>query len=162
LYKEVGYQQETVDIFKGEQCERSRRLRRKLVKAIKNLFPEHVIVTHLPKCSRSMLLIDRSFMVSILLCRSKRKRGRFRWVIEPPPTERDYITLACTMNSTHDRVLDYFVVPKMSASTKLRRGTSWLQAGVRLHRLSDFYNVAKRLWAQRCKQTNIAQYLEEL
>ena len=162
LYKGVGYEQEATDIFKGQQCERSRHLRRKLVNTIKKLFPEHVTVTHLPRGSRSMLLIDHSFMVSILLCRSKCKRGRSCWVIEPAPVERDYITLLCTLNSSHDRVLDYFVLPKMTANTRVHRSDSWLQTGVRLQRLSDFYTIVKRLWAERGNQTTLSKYLEEL
>ena len=39
------------------------------------LFPDNVVVTHLPKRTRSGLLIDRSFMVSILLCRTQQRGG---------------------------------------------------------------------------------------
>ena len=92
----------------------------------------------------------------------QRKRGRSCWVIEPAPAERDYITLLCTMNCSHDRVLDYFVFPKMTANTRVHRSDSWLQTGVRLQRLSDFYAIVKKLWAERRNHTNISKYLEEL
>jgi DNA invertase Pin-like site-specific DNA recombinase len=162
LYEVLGYHQDITDFLKAGQFERSMRLRRKLVHKIRELFPQNVIVTHLPRMSRSMLLIDRSVMTSILLCRSKRKRGRLYWVIEPNERERNYITLLCTMNPTHDRVLDYYVLPQMSAHTSLRRNDSWLREGIRLDRLSDFYSTVKRVWAQRSDHTTILKYLQEL
>jgi hypothetical protein len=58
-----------------------------------------------------MLLIDHGFVVSLLLCRSKRKRGRSCWVIEPAPGERDYITLLCTMNSSHPSRQAHKLIP---------------------------------------------------
>lgn len=143
------------------------RLRRKLIHKIRELFPQNVIVTHLPRMSKSMLLIDRSVMVSILLCRSKRKRGKLCWVMEPNDRERDYITLLCTMNATHDRVLDYYVLPKMmsaqmSAHRPLHRNDSWLREGIQLHRLSDFYSLVKRVWAKRSDHKTLLKYLQEL
>jgi DNA invertase Pin-like site-specific DNA recombinase len=162
LYKELGYQQRTEDFLKCGQYERSMRLRQKLVMRIKELLPQNIIVTHLPKKSRSMLLIDRSFMVSILLCRSKLKRGKSRWVIEPDELERDYITLLCTMNASHDRVLDYYVLPRMSGHTLLHRRVSWLREGVRIRSLSDFYATVKGMWAERSRQRDLSQYLREL
>jgi hypothetical protein len=84
------------------------RLRQKLATTIKELFHEHVTITHLPNRTRSILLIDNTFMVSILLCRTKRKRGRLCWEVDPNPAERDCATLLCTMNFTYDRVIDYF------------------------------------------------------
>lgn len=162
LYKDLGYHQDAEDLFKGQQGHRSMRLRRKLVNTIGELFPENVIVTHLPGKSRSMLLIDRSFMVSILFCGSKRKRGKSCWAIQPDELERDYITLLCTINRTHDRVLDHYVLPRMSKHTLLRRNASWLDEGIRLRRLSDFYATVKRMWAERSDQRTLEKYLQEL
>jgi hypothetical protein len=162
LYREVGYQQDTEDFVKAGQFERAMRLRKRLVKRISNLFPHNVVVTHLPGQHRSMLLIDRVVMVSILLCRSKLKRGGLCWVIQPNELEREYITLICTMNSSHDRILGYYVLPRMSRHTVLCRNASWLRSGVQLHNLSDFYATVKRIWAERCSQKTLARYLEEL
>jgi DNA invertase Pin-like site-specific DNA recombinase len=83
LYAKVGYRIEAEDIWRGEQCERSVNLRRKLVASIHELFPARVRVTHLPRRTRSLLLIDETFLVSVLLCRSKLKRGTPYWVLEP-------------------------------------------------------------------------------
>jgi hypothetical protein len=83
-------------------------------------------------------------------------------VIEPDELERDYITLLCTMNRSHDRVLDYYVLPRMTAHTLLHRNDSWLRKGMRLSRLSDFYATVKRMWAERSKQKTLSQYVQEL
>ena len=88
------------------------------------LFPEHIAVTQLGIRTRSMLLVDNTFLVSVLLCRTGSKRecpatGKF---ILPLP-ERDYIALVCTMNQKHDGALDYYLFPKMDMwkSHRLRR-----------------------------------------
>lgn len=162
LYKELGYTQQEVDYLKSAQIERSMRLRRKIVDRIKELFPSNVTITHLPRKSRSMLLIDHGFMVSVLLCRSKYKRGRLTWVIEPDELERPYITLLCRMNRTHDSVLDYYLVPKMDARCLLRPTDPWLRQGERLRSLSDFYNAVRKIWKERSNQNTLSRYLEEL
>jgi DNA invertase Pin-like site-specific DNA recombinase len=149
LYEKVGYHLDAEDISKGEQCERSITLRRQLVSAIQDLFPETVTVTHLTGRTRSLLLIDHSFMVSILLCRSKLKRGTPYWVLEPNPAERSYITLVCTMNDSHDRVLDYFLVPRMDQFRPMLFHDSFLRTAVRLHKLRDFYVEVKKLIVER-------------
>ncbi len=162
LYKELNYQQDTEDFVKSGQFERSMRLRKRLVKRIQKMFPQNVIVTHLPGKHRSMLLVDRTIWVSILLCRSQQKHGRFFWVIQPDELERDYVTLLCTMNSRHNRVIDFYVLPRMSRHSLLRRNVSWLRDGVRLRKLSDFYSTVKRLWSQRGRQDTLSKYLQEL
>lgn len=55
LYKELGYRQRTEDFQKCGQFERSSRLRQKLVMSIRELLPQNIVVTHLPRKSRSML-----------------------------------------------------------------------------------------------------------
>lgn len=163
LYKELGYQQDTEDFVKAGQFERSMRLRKRLVKRIKQLFPKHVTITHLFRQHRSMLLVDGTIWVSLLLCRSKMKHGRLVWVIDPNEREREYITLLCTLNKSHDQVTDYYVVPRLSNHRQLRRNVSWLRDGIRLQRLSDFYSTVKRVWLERnSSQSSLEQYLHEL
>ncbi len=152
LYERVGYHLRTEDIFKGDQCERSLILRRALVNRITELFPGNVIVTHLPKRTRSMLLVDSSFMVSILLCRTERRgEGRLHWVLKPIHAECKYITLLCTMNRTSDRVLGHYVFPRMDwlRFQRLYKNDPCLCAAKKLDSLSDFYTVVKNLWAER-------------
>lgn len=152
LYKEVGYRSDTEDIFMGKQRERSRMLRRKIVSTIKKLFPENVIVTHLPRRTRSVLLIDRSFMVSILMCIPKRKHGKSYLKVEPNVTESNFVTLLCKVNNRHDRLLGMFVLPQMTGFTRTCNHDSWIRKGIRLRRLCDFYATVKKCWADRCEQ----------
>ena len=59
-----------------------------------------------------VLLIDRSFMVSILLCIPQSKHGKSYLKVEPIVTESEFVTLMCKINERHDRFLDMFVLPK--------------------------------------------------
>ena len=162
LYKELNYTQASEDRFKGKQFERSLRFRRKLVRKIKELFPEHVSITHLPRRSRSILQVDRCFMVSILLCRSKCKYGKSYWVIEPNVSERAFITLLVLLNNRHDGALSYLLLPRMTSFKRIGKYDSWIRRGVRLRTLSDFYQIAKKLWAGRSDQSTLAKYIAEL
>jgi len=157
LYKEVGYRPDTEDIFMGKQRDRSRMLRRKIVSRVKKLFPENVIVTHIPRRTRSVLLVDHSFMVSILLCIPKLHGGKPALKVESIVTESEFITLLCITNKRHDRVLKMLVLPKMTDFTRTCRHDSWIRKGIRLRRLSDFYAMVKKCWAERCKQEMIIE-----
>ena len=152
LYREVGYRPDTEDIFMGEQRDRSRMLRRKIVSTVKRMFPDHVIVTHLSRRTRSVLLIDRSFMVSILLCVPKIRNGMPRVKVEPIVTESDFVTLLCITNDRRDRLLDMFALPKMTGFIRTFPHDSWVRKGIRLRKLSDFYTTVKKCWADRCEQ----------
>ena len=152
LYKEVGYQPDTEDIAMGKQRERTRLLRRKIVSKIKKLFPGNVIVTHLPRRTRSVLLIDHSFMVSVLLCIPKHKHGRSYLKIEPIVTESEFVTLLCEVDDRHERVLKMWILPKMTGFVRTFPHDSWIRRGIRMRRLSDFYAVVKKCWAERCEQ----------
>ena len=66
------------------------------------------------------------------------------------------------MSSNHDRVLDYYVPPWMSFHYLVRTNSSWLRARVRLHRLSDFYATATKMWAERFRKDILTKYLVEL
>jgi len=99
MYSLIGYHPVVEDTFKTEQTERSMRLRRKLVHRIRTLFPKNVAVIHLENKTRSVLRLDSDFNVSVLLCRTRpRKGGGLHWVVEPAPSEREYITLLCILN----------------------------------------------------------------
>jgi DNA invertase Pin-like site-specific DNA recombinase len=151
LYERVGYDLAAEDIYKGEQSARSLHLRRTLVGEVTSLFPEHAVVTHLPKRTRSMILVDQSLMVSILLCRIKRRDGCLHWVVEPSPAEREHITLLCMMNHSHDRVLSYYLFPRMDwvRSHRLHKNDPCLDAAIKLDTLSEFYGAVKELWGKR-------------
>jgi DNA invertase Pin-like site-specific DNA recombinase len=152
LYEKVGYHLETEDIFKGEQGARSLNLRRKVVRDIIKLFPDNVVATHLPKKTRSMLLVDGNFMVALFLCRPEQRGGeRLHWLLKPTQSERNYITLVCTMNSPHNRVLGHYVFPAMDwlKFQRFYKNDPSFKAGKKLSSLSDFYPVVKKFWEER-------------
>jgi DNA invertase Pin-like site-specific DNA recombinase len=155
LYEKVGYLMGAEDIHNGTQSERSMKLRQNLVSTIKELFPEHVTVTHLPHRSRSILWVDNSFMVSVLLCRTKRKHGTLCWAVDPNPAEQGCVTLLCTMNSRHNRVIDCFALPTMDGYKRTCMHDSWFLRAVKLRNLSDFYTIVKKLWAQRSNNVRV-------
>lgn len=151
IYKRVGFEYDPHHIFRGLQTGRSYHLRGEIHKRLTDLFPDSVTVTHLPGGGRSVLRVDDRFTVSIILCRTKRrKRSPLHWVVEPNPAERELITLLCTMNPSHNVILDYYLFPRMDVkSHRSREGDPWLAKGIRLKKLSEFYEVAKHLSATR-------------
>ncbi len=154
LYEKVGYRLPAHSIFMSEQMVRSNCLRRQLLSEIQELFPAHVAITQRVPRARSLLLIDNTFIVSILFCRPEREEGVPKyWRVEPFSVEQNYIALLCALNARHDKVLDYYVFPKtdMWKYYRLRRNDPILRSVPRLDRLSDLYDVAKRLWMERSK-----------
>lgn len=162
FYQAIGYTQEAEDVFKGEQFDRSRQVRKRLVAKIQKMFAEHVIVTHLPKSSRSILFIDHSFFVSIILCTPKLRKDRLCWKIERVLRECEYITVLCTLNRSHSRVLDYFVLPQFVKFRRECKNDCWFKKGIRLQRLSDFYAVVRKVWAEKSSSPDLKSYLRTL
>ena len=147
IYKKVGYEFLEEDMFKGEQSERSLRLRRKIVRQITELFPGKVVVSHLPHRFRSILQLNDGTIVSLLLCRSKqRARGKFHWAVDPLPAEREFITLVCKMNLAHDRVYSYYLFPRIKhRSHQLYKNDPWLAEGIRLKNLCELLGAIETI-----------------
>ena len=137
IYEKVGYHFSDEDIFRGEQAERTIRLRRKIVHKITELFPGKIVASHLPKRSRSILQLN-GVTIALLLCRFRTSGEPPHWVVEPCVAERDFITLLCKLNSARDRVHSYYLFPHMNLkSHKSRKGDPWLDEGVKLKDLSE-------------------------
>jgi DNA invertase Pin-like site-specific DNA recombinase len=156
LYELLGYYPGRESVLKTEQLERSATLRRSLFKEIKDMFPGHVAITHLPRRTRSILRIDDRYLVSILLVRQKRRQGgRLHWVVEPCSAEREHITLLCKMTGRHDRILESYLFPRMDMFRSHRsfENDPWLKTGVKLNVLSDFYKIATRMSEARREQS---------
>jgi DNA invertase Pin-like site-specific DNA recombinase len=149
LYNLVGYRMSANQEFMSEQLERSIRLRQDIIERIKNLFPDNVVITRLPNGRRRLILIDGQFMVSVLLCSSRRRRGQGPyWIVESRPAERGYITLLCPMNRAHDGVIGHFLFPRLDRfkSHQFDEHDPFLGTAVRVDNLSNFYTAAKKLW----------------
>jgi DNA invertase Pin-like site-specific DNA recombinase len=150
LYEKVDFHLDTVDCINNIHCETTLKLRRKVVSSIQRLFPEHIQITHHPGKTRSVLLVDNSFVVSVVLCRTRRYRsGTLGWPLYPNNGERHYITLACKLNEARNRVLQYYLLERTDNFRLERYGDSFFRKARRLDRLSDFYKTAKQLWTKR-------------
>jgi DNA invertase Pin-like site-specific DNA recombinase len=150
LYPLVGYYLDKVDCINNAYCEATMKLRRKVVNSIQGLFPDHIEVTQQPGKTRSVLLVDHHFMVSVVLSRAQRSRnGTLGWRLYLNNRERAYVTLVCAMNNTRDRVLRYFLLERTDNFKRACYGDSFLRTAIRLRRLSDFYPNVQRLWEQR-------------
>ncbi len=151
LYKALGYHLPPHDLYHGKLAEPSMLLRRKLVKQLAEIFPEHVRVTSLPRSGRSILEVDHSFMVSVLLCVSYQRPGRQRlWVVRPNSAEREYITLLCKVSPGNSRIASYHLVPRVDIpgrthKTRLYNDDPSLCRGIPLQNLFGFYAAVKTL-----------------
>ena len=149
LYKAVGYQLPPLDLYHGERAEPSMRLRRKLVKQLGEIFPEHVRVTSLPHSGRSILEVDRSFMVAVSLCISyQRGGGRRFWVVRPTSAERKHMTLLCKINPGRNRIASYHLLPRVDIPGRTHLSYNddpSLRRGITLQSLSGFYAAVKAL-----------------
>jgi hypothetical protein len=147
MYEMIGYHPPYADIFKGQEVERTMRLRRHIVRNITEMFPDKVCASRLPGRTRSILQLADGSLVSVLLCRTAHKDGgRLHWLVMPNPAERNCITLLCKMNQARDSVCGYYLFPTMEV--KYRRSYErdpWLAGAIRLKELSEFYRAVEAI-----------------
>jgi DNA invertase Pin-like site-specific DNA recombinase len=156
LYKEVGYELPPYD-YHGEHAEPSLLLRRRLVKQLSEIFPEHVAVKGLPPSGRSILEIDQSFMVAVLICISCRRGGRSHWVVRPTRVERENITLLCRLAPSRQRITSFHLLPSVDIPGRTHRSyrdDPLLRNGVGFERLSEFYDALQVLRRQNTTAIN--------
>jgi DNA invertase Pin-like site-specific DNA recombinase len=151
LYEKLGYDLDFRHVFRSDQLQRSKCLRRALLDELKKRFPDHVAVTLSWRGGRATLRIDDTFMVSILFCRQEKADTGRCWAAVPVPAERDYITLLCLLSPRFDRVLQYYVAPRLGPWKYMRlyRNSSFLRETVKLDRVSDLYATVKKIWEER-------------
>ena len=150
LYEAVGYQIPQYDPFRGTLSEPIMRLRRQLMKQLGEMFPEHITVKAWLQSRRSIIEIDRSFMVAVLLCRSYQRVGEKRyWAVLPTSAERQNMTLLCKVSANRDRITSYYLFSRLDIPGRgqsLYSGSgSFLRRGVRLQELSEFYAAVRKL-----------------
>ncbi len=152
LYEAVGYQFPPYDLYHGAHTEPSMKLRRRLVKQLGEMFPQHVRVTSQPHSGRSILEVDHSFVFAVLLCRSYQRTGGQRyWIVRPNSAEREHITLLCKLSPNKDRIASYNLLPRVDIPGKSKNSdlsyndTPLLRRGIPLRKLSGFYAAVKTL-----------------
>jgi len=104
-----------------------------------------------------VLVVDHTFPVSLVLPRTRIDRGHLQWVVEPNKSEREYITLLCTMNQSKDRLLGFYLFPRMNWPTphRMYMYDPALRGATRLRKLSDFYSAVRILWRERPDKTTL-------
>jgi DNA invertase Pin-like site-specific DNA recombinase len=151
LYEKVGYELSPYQELRSDRLRRSIRLRRELIDRIKTLFPNNVAISCLPNRRRAVLLIDGQYMVSVLFCSPIRRKGKLFWLVDPNPAERSNITLLCPVKRNHERVLAYFIFPRLDRFTShcMVRNDPFLRDASRLRDLSDFYTTVNKVFIEK-------------
>jgi hypothetical protein len=160
LYERIGYDLDPRYVFRSDQLQRSKNLRKSLVGELKRLFADHVSVALSRNGARAILRIDDSFMVSIVFCRPQMTQKGRCWAAKPNPAEADYITLLCFLNHRHDRALQYYVAPRLVSRNEQRlySSSAFLRQAGKLVRLSDFYASVIRFRDERASCASTASF----
>jgi DNA invertase Pin-like site-specific DNA recombinase len=154
-YELIGYDPGQSAFVRTDHRIRTLRLREEIVGALKAMFPERVTVLPRGKRGRAILSIDGDFKVSLIICPTCRTaKGKLRWTLEPVPTEREYITLLCRLNSRNNGFHSFYMFQRVDRpkQCRLKEDDTWLTTGKRLWELSDFYGEAKRIFSIATQQ----------
>jgi hypothetical protein len=147
-YPLIGYKPQPGTFSKIMRRNQTEKLRLQLFARIEELFSEDISVFHKAGRRRSILRLDNGLSVSVIICRSRRlATGERAWKLYPTPSEKNYITLVCRLNSRNDGFLDFHLFPRIDRGSffSFTSRSSWLrQMGLRVS-LEAFYDKAKKL-----------------
>jgi len=74
------------------------------------------------------------------------KKNLLRRMRKNVPTEPEYVTLLCRLDSGNNGFHSFYILPRVDRARqcRLREDDRWLNSGSRLLEFSDFYAAAKR------------------
>jgi len=147
IYKQIGYHAPVSSFLKVDSRTVTSRLRAELLAHITALFPGRVTLFRLPRHTRSLVRLDNSHCISLLICPSfPTIKGDIRWKLNPIPFERGYITLLGRLNRGNADFHSFYMFRNMDKlkPCKLKESNPWWTTGTRLE-LSQFCEVAKAL-----------------
>jgi DNA invertase Pin-like site-specific DNA recombinase len=151
-YELVGYQPPERIVKIVETLRKTRHLRTELLVRLKELFPEHLRLIHLPgQHQREVAELDGQVKIAIHLGRpvGNDTYGEPRWLVKAHREERGLPALICTVDPQVSRILNYYVVPEFGEGIKKCRFLSEkhprLRIGQKLETLAQFYETAKSL-----------------
>jgi DNA invertase Pin-like site-specific DNA recombinase len=147
IYKRAGFAPAPGRFVRSISRQRTQGLRAGLFTQIVALFPGRTGVFRLSGKSRQILRLDGREL-SILLCPSVHRDGRARsWHLIPVPSESQYMTLVCKLNSTNDGFHSFLLFPKIDRVrvTNFTEQYPWLLHGKPVGSLEDLCDVAGRL-----------------
>lgn len=149
LYRLIGYHPPKGVFSKIHRRDQTEMLRLRLFSQIRALFPADISVFHQKNRRRSILRLDNGLSISVVICRCRRlPTGKLAWKLYPTPTERNYITLLCRLNSKNDGFHDFYLFSSIDKHSwfSFTSRSEWLRKAIRLTRIADFYETAKQVW----------------
>jgi hypothetical protein len=144
---------------------RTQALREDLIARIMTLFPNSVSVVRRGGRWRSRLCLRNRLTVCVLIARSVVVwKETVRWQIDPVPHECKYVTLLARLDRENQGFLDYHVLPSIDRPTRLqiRQDDSWLNRGLPLNDLSEFYSLVAQVARQRKQKKTFDAYSIDL
>ena len=149
IYELLGYRPPAEVVLRAKEGSRLRELRRKFIAEIVGMYPDNITVFRQFRRTRSVLRLDKSLVVSVLICRTLKLPQGIRWAFSPVLSECKNVTLLCRLKPGNEDFHSFYVfrkIDKLNHCT-LQKNDPWLKEGKRLTSLSQFYEVAKRFEA---------------
>jgi hypothetical protein len=130
---------------------RSDRLRRNVMRNIKDALLEHVHFVRQGGAIRKILLID-AIPVALILCRSERTPlGHRRWTLRTRSREAGLASIVCMCNKRMDSVEHIYLYSRIDKSKaykvefRIKEDDPFLSFGTRLKDFNELYPALKRL-----------------
>lgn len=123
-------------------------LRTELMTNIVALMPGYVSIQNRGGAFRTRLRMADGQLISVLACRAiPLYKGKIYWLLKPPISERQMITLVARLRPDCDAFIDIFVTPPIGKSTNfyIRKNDAWLGRCVQLKKFGDFLDAVEHV-----------------
>lgn len=151
VYKLIGYGSPE-SFRKFEVRRRNQALRDELLSEIVALFPKDIKIIRRGGKWRPRLRVRRGPFISVVVARPVRRAGdALCWLADPPPRERQSVTLLARLNPTDPCFHDFHVLPKIDHRKRfsITPNDEWLKHGQPLRSLSDLLRVVDHVRQSR-------------
>ena len=149
-YELVGYQPRPKVLKRNDTERKMRDLREGLYAKLKQLFQDRVRFLCFP-CQKigPIVEIDGCCRLGVHLCRTVYRHSReLGWLLPLRQCHKHLPALVCTVDSSHSKLLEFFVLPPFGGSAKqkiVRGDTPWVRSGKKLENLQDLCGVANEV-----------------
>jgi hypothetical protein len=147
VYKLIGYGRPE-SFRKFEARRRNQALRDELLSEIAALFPKEITIIRRGGKWRPRLRVRRGPFISVVVARPVRMAGAaLCWLADPPPRERQFVTLLARLNPTGNGFHDFHVLPDIDHRKRFptRPNDEWLKRGQPLRTLSNLLRVVDQV-----------------
>jgi DNA invertase Pin-like site-specific DNA recombinase len=145
-YELIGYES-TYPVSALDVRSRAMTLREGIIARIKELFPRDFSILKRSGRWRTRLLFLNREVVSVMIARADRVwKQTIRWMVDPHPQERNFITLMARLNENNDDILDYYVFPRIESRKRIRLKLKdpRLNQGRKIHDLSELRKIMEQ------------------